>query len=48
MSPEGLDFYDRLIDGLLARGITPVATLFHWDLPSAAGGRRGLADPRHR
>ena len=29
----GLDFYDRLTDGLLARGISPVPTLFHWDLP---------------
>jgi beta-glucosidase len=29
----GLDFYDRLTDGLLARGITPVPTLFHWDMP---------------
>jgi beta-glucosidase len=28
----GLGFYDRLVDGLVARGITPVATLFHWDL----------------
>ncbi len=37
---EGLAFYDRLVDGLLAAGITPAATLFHWDLPSAleAGG----------
>lgn len=37
---EGLDFYDRLIDALCDKGIAPVATLFHWDLPSAlqAGG----------
>lgn len=34
LSAEGLDFYDRLIDGLLMRGIRPVATLYHWDLPS--------------
>jgi beta-glucosidase len=30
---RGLDFYDRLTDALLARGITPLPTLFHWDLP---------------
>jgi beta-glucosidase len=38
---EGLAFYDRLVDSLLERGIDPVATLFHWDLPQAledAGG----------
>jgi beta-glucosidase len=29
----GLDFYDRLVDSLLARDITPWATLYHWDLP---------------
>ncbi|HEU5352977.1 MAG TPA: GH1 family beta-glucosidase [Actinocrinis sp.] len=34
-NPGGLDFYDRLADSLAERGITPVPTLFHWDLPQA-------------
>ncbi|GHD92333.1 GH1 family beta-glucosidase [Streptomyces naganishii] len=33
-SPGGLDFYDRLVDELLAAGVRPVPTLFHWDLPA--------------
>ncbi|HEX9856943.1 MAG TPA: GH1 family beta-glucosidase [Paracoccaceae bacterium] len=42
-NPEGLDFYDRLVDGLLERGLKPAATLYHWELPSPladAGGWR--------
>ena len=41
VNAAGLDFYDGLVDALLERGITPVPTLFHWDLPQAledAGG----------
>jgi beta-glucosidase len=37
----GIAFYDRLVDGLLAKGITPWTTLYHWDLPEVleqAGG----------
>ena len=32
-NPAGVQFYDRLVDGLLERGIQPWATLYHWDLP---------------
>ena len=35
INQAGLDFYDRLVDGLLEAGITPFATLYHWDLPQA-------------
>jgi beta-glucosidase len=41
VNPAGLDFYDRLVDALLARGIVPLATLFHWDLPVALDDRGG-------
>ena len=37
----GFDFYDRLIDALLAAGIAPHATLYHWDLPAALHDRIG-------
>ena len=35
INDAGLDFYDKLVDGMLERGITPYATLYHWDLPQA-------------
>jgi beta-glucosidase len=41
VNAAGLDFYDRLVDGLLARGVEPFVTLYHWDAPAAledAGG----------
>ena len=40
----GLAFYDRLIDALVAHGITPVATMFHFDLPLAVHERGGWAN----
>ncbi|MFZ1660402.1 MAG: GH1 family beta-glucosidase [Paracoccaceae bacterium] len=40
-NPEGLDFYERLVDGMLERGLKPCLTLYHWDLPAALARRGG-------
>jgi beta-glucosidase len=50
VNQAGLDFYDRLVDELLAAGIAPAATLFHWDTPQAledAGGWTGRDIAEH-
>ncbi|MBC9822877.1 GH1 family beta-glucosidase [Terrabacter sp. MAHUQ-38] len=41
VNPEGLSFYSDLVDGLIARGIKPIVTLNHWDLPQALEDRYG-------
>lgn len=44
INEEGLDFYDRLIDGLVERNIKVFPTLYHWDLPLALQGYGGWTD----
>jgi beta-glucosidase len=41
VNPKGLDFYHRLLDAMIERGITPWVTMFHWDLPQALEEKGG-------
>jgi beta-glucosidase len=41
LNPKGLDWYEKLVDGLLKRGIQPNATLYHWDLPQPLEDKNG-------
>lgn len=42
---KGLDVYDRLVEGILERNLTPYATLYHWDLPQALQDKGGWLNP---
>ena len=44
INEEGLDFYERLLDAILDRGIEPHLTLYHWELPSALADLGGWAN----
>jgi beta-glucosidase len=50
INPEGIAFYDRLVDGMLERGLKPFQTLYHWEMPSALADQGGWTnrDTCHR
>lgn len=44
-NPDGLDYYDRLVDAMLERGLKPFQTLYHWEMPSALADLGGWTNP---
>ncbi len=47
LNPKGLDYYNRVVDELLANNITPYITMFHWDLPAGLPGGWQNRDTAH-
>ncbi|MBL4872359.1 MAG: beta-glucosidase [Rhodobacteraceae bacterium] len=45
VNQEGLDFYDKLVDAILERGLKPYLTLYHWELPAALADKGGWTNP---
>lgn len=45
VNEEGLDYYDRLVDAMLERGLKPFQTLYHWEMPSALADLGGWTNP---
>ena len=45
VNPKGIEFYRNILEGCAERGITPMVTLYHWDLPEALQQKGGIASP---
>ncbi len=45
VNEQGLDYYDRLVDAICARGLKPFHTLYHWEMPSALADLGGWTNP---